>query len=104
MKDSEQPTENRQRAQADEDQILRDWCTRLLAAHEIEDLDVDIHAVLALAGRAAHSVLRPAAPLTTFIAGYAAGQAAAHRSITGETAAAEAITVADRECRGRHDG
>lgn len=103
MNDSEQSPVDRQRAEARQDEILRDWCTRLLAAHEIDDLEVDIHAVLGLAGRAAHSILRPAAPLTTFIAGYAAGQAAAHRSISGETAATEAFAVADRECREQLD-
>lgn len=103
MKDSEQSPEDRQRAQAHQDEILRDWCTRLLAAHEIDDLEVDIHAVLGLAGRAAHTVLRPAAPLTTFIAGYAAGQAAAQGSISGEAAVTEAFAVADRECREQRD-
>lgn len=39
------------------------------------DTGVDIAAVLALAGTVAHSVMRPAAPLTTFIVGYAAGLA-----------------------------
>ena len=37
------------------------------------DLEVDIDSVLDLARDAAHSVERPAAPLTTFLVGYAAG-------------------------------
>ncbi|MFF6783744.1 DUF6457 domain-containing protein [Streptomyces sp. NPDC012510] len=36
---------------------------------------VDRTLLLALAGDAAHGVARPAAPLTTFLVGYAAGQA-----------------------------
>lgn len=37
------------------------------------DLEVEIDAVLDLARDAAHEVERPAAPLTTFLVGYAAG-------------------------------
>ncbi len=36
------------------------------------DTEVDIHLVLDLARDAAHAVERPAAPLTTFLLGYAA--------------------------------
>uniref|UniRef100_UPI003BAF21C9 DUF6457 domain-containing protein n=1 Tax=Streptomyces scabiei TaxID=1930 RepID=UPI003BAF21C9 len=39
------------------------------------DLDVDITELLDLARDAAHSVARPAAPLTTFLIGYAAARA-----------------------------
>lgn len=58
------------------DELLEQWTQTLLEAFEIGDLEVDIHAVLNVAGVAAHSVVRPAAPLTTFIAGLAAGLAA----------------------------
>jgi len=61
---------------AEEDKILTEWSRKLVDALQILELDVDQHAVLGLAGKAAHSVLRPAAPLTTFIVGYAAGLAA----------------------------
>ena len=59
-----------------EAKILADWCDAAaaelgLAGHELTDHDRD--AILGLAGVAAHAVLRPAAPLTTFLAGYAAG-------------------------------
>lgn len=60
-----------------QDETLEDWCRALLQAYKLEDVQVDVNAVLALAGVAAHAVVRPAAPLTTFIAGYAAGLAAA---------------------------
>ncbi|WP_171027588.1 DUF6457 domain-containing protein [Arthrobacter sp. MPF02] len=58
-----------------QDETLDEWCRSLLQAYELEDVQVDINAILALAGVAAHSVVRPAAPLTTFIAGLAAGLA-----------------------------
>lgn len=50
------------------------------AAHVAEELGLsglvlDVDAVLDLASVAAHNVVRPAAPLTTFLAGLAAGQA-----------------------------
>ena len=38
------------------------------------DLDLDIDEVLDLARVAAHEIERPAAPLTAFLVGYAAGQ------------------------------
>jgi hypothetical protein len=38
------------------------------------DIEVDIDLVLDLAREAAHSVARPAAPLTTFLLGYAAAR------------------------------
>jgi uncharacterized protein DUF6457 len=37
------------------------------------DLDVDKKLLLAVAREAAHNVMRPAAPLATFLVGYAAG-------------------------------
>ena len=58
-----------------QDETLEDWCRALLQAFELEDVEIDVNEVLGLAGVAAHSVVRPAAPLTTFIAGFAAGLA-----------------------------
>jgi hypothetical protein len=72
--------------------MLEPFVTELLAALEIEDTPVDLEAVLGLAGVAAHSVIRPAAPVTTFIVGYAAGLAAA----TGQAAPAVAMRAASR--------
>ena len=59
-----------------QDRLLADWCDLAtaelgLAGHELTDEDRS--AILALAGVAAHNVVRPAAPLTTFLAGYAVG-------------------------------
>ena len=57
------------------DGILTDWSDEVRAALGIE-ADVDIRSVLGLAGVVAHSVVRPAAPLTTYLVGFAAGRAA----------------------------
>jgi hypothetical protein len=51
---------------------LTTWSEQLCDALGI-DLEVEIDAVLDLARDAAHEVERPAAPLTTFLVGYAAG-------------------------------
>lgn len=51
---------------------LPEWSDELCRALGL-DLDVDIKAVLDLARDAAHHIERPAAPLTTFLVGYAAG-------------------------------
>lgn len=56
---------------------LEDWTSRLSTTLGIGDLAPDIDAVLDLAGVAARSVVRPAAPVTTFLVGLAAGRAVA---------------------------
>lgn len=56
------------------DDVLKKW-TGVVQADLGIDLEVDRALLLALAGDAAHAVARPAAPLTTFLVGYAAGQA-----------------------------
>ncbi|MFS0886017.1 DUF6457 domain-containing protein [Aeromicrobium sp. 179-A 4D2 NHS] len=58
------------------DEVLRRWWDALAAELGIEP-DADPEALLDLAGTAAHSVVRPAAPLTTFLVGFAAGRAGA---------------------------
>ncbi|HSS68905.1 MAG TPA: DUF6457 domain-containing protein [Nocardioidaceae bacterium] len=50
---------------------LATWTTQLSAALGVE-LDFEIDDVLDIAHDAAHQVDRPAAPLTTFLIGYAA--------------------------------
>lgn len=62
---------------------LAHWSNRLTAALGIQGLDVDIDAVLTLAGTAAHEILRPAAPLTTYLVGFAAGMAATSSQNSG---------------------
>jgi len=51
---------------------LHDWIDELCDALEI-DAEVDEGLVLDLAREAAHNVERPAAPITTYLLGYAAG-------------------------------
>ena len=50
---------------------LTEWSEQLKTALGV-DLDLEIDDVLDLARDAAHQVERPAAPLTTFLVGYAA--------------------------------
>jgi hypothetical protein len=54
---------------------LDDWVASLAAELGITDPGIDVDQVLDLAGAAARAVVRPAAPLTTFVAGLAAGLA-----------------------------
>jgi hypothetical protein len=70
--------------------VLAEWNRRLSTALEIPAADID--AVLELAGVIAHSVVRPAAPITAYLVGYSAGLAAGNRvSDAGES---DAIAVA----------
>ncbi|QIP85563.1 molybdenum cofactor guanylyltransferase [Streptomyces sp. Tu 2975] len=54
--------------------VLDEWINAVKDELGIE-LDVDTHVLLDLARDAAHGVARPAAPLTTFLVGYAAAKA-----------------------------
>jgi hypothetical protein len=51
---------------------LHDWIDELCDALDI-DVEVDEGLILDVARDAAHSVERPAAPITTYLLGYAAG-------------------------------
>ena len=51
---------------------LHDWIDELCDALELEDAEIDEGLILDLARDTAHSVERPAAPITTFLVGYAA--------------------------------
>ncbi|MBX3098572.1 MAG: molybdopterin-guanine dinucleotide biosynthesis protein [Salinibacterium sp.] len=84
----------------DDRTLLESWAVRLLTALDINDLELDIDGVLDLAGAAAKSVVRPAAPVTTFLVGYAAGRAAAAgtdpiRAVTEATTAAETLAASN---------
>lgn len=56
--------------------MLIDWTRQLAEALEVDDelADLDLDAILDLARDAAHAVERPAAPVTTFLVGYAAAR------------------------------
>jgi hypothetical protein len=81
--------------------VLERWTASLAAELDLDGLDVDIDRVLALAGVAAHAVLRPAAPLTTYLVGYAAGRAAALGEADDAEATARAFDAASQLAR-RH--
>lgn len=83
------------------DRVLAEWADTLVEELAIQHLTVDVRAVLSLAGVAAHSVVRPAAPLTTFLVGYAAGIAAATGSVAPDAAAAAATATARNAIRSR---
>jgi hypothetical protein len=53
---------------------LEDWTTAVAEALELDPQDVDRDLVLDLARDVAHAVARPAAPLTAFLVGLAAGR------------------------------
>jgi len=72
------------------DEILDRWWQALCAELGIAP-DADLEALLDLAGTAAHAIVRPAAPLTTFLVGFAAGRAGADgAALTDLIARAEA--------------
>ncbi|MET8474163.1 DUF6457 domain-containing protein [Streptomyces sp. NPDC006422] len=77
--------------------VLDEWITA--AKNELGiDLDVDTGVLLDLARDAAHGVARPAAPLTTFLVGYAAAQAGGGPEAVA-SAAAKAAELANRWAR-----
>ncbi|MFC8565963.1 NTP transferase domain-containing protein [Streptomyces sp. NPDC057245] len=74
--------------------VLDEWISA--AKDELGiDLDVDTGVLLDLARDAAHGVARPAAPLTTFLVGYAAGRARGGPEAVAE-AARKAAALAER--------
>ncbi|MET9498261.1 DUF6457 domain-containing protein [Streptomyces sp. NPDC006552] len=82
--------------------VLDEWISA--AKDELGlDLDVDTGVLLDLARDAAHGVARPAAPLTTFLVGYAAAQAGGGREAVA-AAAAKAVALAERWAREAESG
>ncbi|TQK53018.1 molybdopterin-guanine dinucleotide biosynthesis protein A [Streptomyces sp. SLBN-118] len=75
--------------------VLDEWITAVKDELGIE-LDVDTGALLDLARDAAHGVARPAAPLTTFLVGYAAAQAGGGGPEAVAEAARKAAALAAR--------
>lgn len=70
---------------------LAAWVAELAAALQVDPAHLDRTLVLDVARDAAHGVARPAAPLTTFLVGYAAGMRGG-----GSSAVADAAAVAQR--------
>ena len=81
------------------EELLRRWSTEVMAGLGVPDLPLDIDTVLSLAGKAAAAVVRPAAPLTTFVAGYAAGLAAGAGTASPQAAVDAAIESSFELCR-----
>ncbi|GAA4911382.1 NTP transferase domain-containing protein [Streptomyces coeruleoprunus] len=75
--------------------VLDEWITAVKAELGIE-LDVDTGLLLDLARDAAHGVARPAAPLTTFLVGYAAAKAGGDDPAAVAEATAKAAALARR--------
>ena len=65
--------------------MLDDWVTKLSQEIGVKSDDIAISEILDLARDAAHAVARPAAPITTFIVGYAAGMRGGGRETIAET-------------------
>mgnify|MGYP006946474698 CR=1 FL=1 len=53
---------------------LHDWIDELCDALDIEEADLDEGLILDVAREAAHNVARPAAPITSFLLGFAAAR------------------------------
>ena len=66
---------------------LATWVDVAASELGISGADVDIDAVLGLARDAAHHVERPAAPLTTYLLGFAAARGNLDRAAVAELAA-----------------
>ncbi|MEU0283357.1 NTP transferase domain-containing protein [Streptomyces sp. NPDC088147] len=75
--------------------VLDEWITAVKDELGIE-LDVDTRVLLDLARDAAHGVARPAAPLTTFLVGYAAAKAGGDGPEAVAEAARKAVALALR--------
>lgn len=75
--------------------MIDDWVTELCMELDVPPDAVDVAALLDLARDAAHHVERPAAPLTTYIVGLAAGKAGG-----GAATIADLTTRATRLARG----
>ena len=70
------------------------WVAALADELGIDIGDVDVQALLDVARDAAHSVVRPAAPLATFLVGYAAGRrGAAGLDLEPECSKASALAL-----------
>jgi hypothetical protein len=75
---------------------LEDWVADLSTALQLEPAVVDRDLVLDLARDAAHGVARPAAPLTAFLVGLAAGRRGGDPAAVAEAAAAAQALLASR--------
>ena len=80
----------------DEAQVLDQWTQHLAQALQILDLQVDQELLLDLARKSADNVIHAAAPVTTFLVGYAAALDAGTGSAGSREAASAAVAKAAR--------
>jgi hypothetical protein len=74
---------------------LSTWVAELAEALGVDPAVVDRQLILDVARDAAHGVARPAAPLTTFLVGYAAGLSGADAdAIAAKAAIAQRLATA----------
>ena len=76
---------------------LEGWVSELAAALDLDASIVDEQLLLDLARDAAHNVARPAAPLTTFLVGLAAGRAGADTAAINAALSSAHALLATRE-------
>jgi hypothetical protein len=79
--------------------MLQDWVITLCRELDIDPEDVAVSAILDLAKDAAHTIERPAAPVTTFIVGYAAGLRGGREFVGGSIRDARVAIAAQGEGR-----
>lgn len=79
--------------------MLEEWVARLAAELGFDPADVSVDEVLDLARDAAHTVARPAAPLTTFLVGYAAGLRGGGRETLEQTVRTALAAIAAEGAR-----
>jgi hypothetical protein len=75
---------------------LEEWVAELGQALGLEPGDVVIDELLDLAKEAAHTVARPAAPITTFVVGYVAGRRGGGRETIAQTVQEALALIAAR--------
>ncbi|WP_238385314.1 DUF6457 domain-containing protein [Nesterenkonia muleiensis] len=88
--------EKAENAQPSAREMIAPWVEELTHHLEIDEVEVDIDALLKLAGEAAHTVVRPAAPVTTFLIGYVTGLAEASGQADYQKALSAASDVTRR--------
>jgi hypothetical protein len=76
--------------------VLDDWITELAAALGVDPAALDRNLLLDVARDAAHAVARPAAPLTTFLVGLAAGLRGGGKEAVDDAAAIVSRLAAQR--------
>lgn len=83
--------------------MLATWVAELAEALEVDAAALDRDLVLDVARDAAHGVARPAAPLTTFLVGYAAGLRGGTADDVAAAAAAAQRLAAHRQAAQQTD-